>query len=54
MNVLHAVASGLHGRSLEMSGLHFCIAFVLIHGGCTLRTCKNWIVYFIKFCAQET
>ncbi|XP_069109674.1 uncharacterized protein [Argopecten irradians] len=37
MNVLHAVASGLHGRSLEMSGLHYCIAFVLIHGGCTLR-----------------
>lgn len=37
MYVLHTVASGLHGRSLEMSGLHYCIAFVLVHGGCTLR-----------------
>lgn len=37
MNILHTVASGLHGRSMEMSGLHYTIAFVLVHGGCTLR-----------------
>ncbi|XP_062600399.1 uncharacterized protein LOC134262037 [Saccostrea cucullata] len=37
MNILHTVASGLHGRSMEMSGLHYSIAFVLVHGGCTLR-----------------
>lgn len=37
MNILHTVASGLHGRSTEMSRLHYTIAFVLVHGGCTLR-----------------
>lgn len=37
MNILYTVASGLHGRSMEMSGLHYTIAFVLVHGGCTLR-----------------
>lgn len=37
MNIMHTIASGLHGRNQEMSGLHYCIAFVLYHGGCTLR-----------------
>lgn len=37
MNILHTVASGLHGHSMEMSGIRYTIAFVLVHGGCTLR-----------------
>lgn len=37
MNLLHTIASGFHGRNQEMSMLHYCIAFVLVHGGCTLR-----------------
>ena len=44
MNNLHSISSAFHGRSQEMSGLHYCIAFVLIHGGCTLRVsiaCTN-------------
>lgn len=42
MNILHTVASGLHGRSTEMSGLHYTIAFVLVHGGCTLRVFMSY------------
>lgn len=42
MNILHTVASGLHGRSMEMSGLHYTIAFVLVHGGCTLRVFMSY------------
>ncbi|XP_056014422.1 uncharacterized protein LOC125649436 [Ostrea edulis] len=37
MNILHTIATGCHGRSQEMSGLHYCIAFLLVHGGCTQR-----------------
>ena len=37
MHILHTVATGCHGRSQEMSGLHYCIAFLLVHGGCTQR-----------------
>lgn len=42
MNILHTVASGLHGRSTEMSRLHYTIAFVLVHGGCTLRVFMSY------------
>lgn len=42
MNILHTVASGLHGRSMEVSGLHYTIAFVLVHGGCTLRVFMSY------------
>lgn len=42
MNILHTVGSGLHGRSMEMSGLHYTIAFVLVHGGCTLRVFMSY------------
>lgn len=41
MNILHTVASGLHGHSTEMSGLYY-IAFVLVHGGCTLRVFMSY------------
>ncbi|XP_062609388.1 uncharacterized protein LOC134271151 [Saccostrea cucullata] len=36
-HILHSVASVLHGRSAEMSSLHYQIAFILAHGGCTQR-----------------
>lgn len=42
MNILHTVASGLHGRSTEMSGLHYTIACVLVQGGCTLRVFMSY------------
>lgn len=29
---LHTIATGFHGRSQEMFGLHFCIEFLLVHG----------------------
>lgn len=31
------VATALHGRSQEMSSLHYQLAFILAHGGCTQR-----------------
>lgn len=37
MHILHTIATGFHGRSQEMSGLHYCTAFLLVHGGCTQR-----------------
>ena len=37
MHILHTVATGCHGHSQEMSGLHYGIAFLLVHGGCTQR-----------------
>ena len=40
MNILHTIACGFHGRNQEMSGLHYCVGFVLFHGGCTLRVSK--------------
>ena len=36
-HILHSVASVLHGRSAEMSSLHYQIGFILAHGGCTQR-----------------
>lgn len=42
MNIIHTVQSGLHGRIMEMSGLHYTIAFVLVHGGCTLRVFMSY------------
>ncbi|OWF47690.1 hypothetical protein KP79_PYT01282 [Mizuhopecten yessoensis] len=35
LHILHTVASGLHGRSQEMSALHYQVGFILVHGGCT-------------------
>lgn len=37
MRILHTIATGFHGRSQEMSGLHYCTAFLLAHGECTRR-----------------
>jgi hypothetical protein len=43
IHVLHSVASALHGRSAEMSSLHYQIAFILAHGGCTLRVSISFV-----------
>ena len=37
MHILHKVATGCHGHSQEMSGLHYGIAFLLVHGECIQR-----------------
>ena len=43
-HILHSVASVLHGRSAEMSSLHYQIGFILAHGGCTQRVS----VFFLR------
>ena len=45
INTLHTIASGFHGRNQEMSGLHYCVAFLLVHGGCTQRVSSKRIVH---------
>lgn len=35
--IMQTVASGLHGRSQEMSCQHYQIGFILAHGGCKQR-----------------
>lgn len=37
IHLMLTVATALHGRSQEMSSLHFQLAFILAHGGCTQR-----------------
>lgn len=39
LSVLHTMASGLHGRSAEMSALQYIVGFIMTHGGCTLKVC---------------
>lgn len=37
IHLMLTVATALHGRCQEMSSLHFQLAFILAHGGCTQR-----------------
>lgn len=37
IHLMLTVATALHGRSQEMSSLHYQLAFILAHGGCTQR-----------------
>ena len=40
-HVMFSSAIGLHGRSQEMSSLHYMVAFILARGGCTQRVSVN-------------
>lgn len=37
VHLMLTVATAFHGRSQEMSSLHYQLAFILPHGGCTQR-----------------
>jgi two-component sensor histidine kinase len=37
INLMLTAASAFHGRNQEMSSVHYQLAFILAHGGCTQR-----------------
>ena len=43
LHIMQTVSDALHGRSEQMSSLHYQIGFILTHGGCKQRVSKKLI-----------